>query len=90
MGKKEAFYIALEKALHNYLKAKLQLETSEISKERISELLHKKEVNTEIISSFIAVLDDCDFARYSPVTSGMMEEEYSKAKEIITKLDKQL
>jgi len=27
LGKKEAFYIALEKALHNYLKAKLQIET---------------------------------------------------------------
>jgi len=90
LGKKEAFYIALEKALHNYLKAKLQLETSEISKERISELLHKKEVNADTIARFIAVLDDCDLARYSPVTSGMMEEEFSKAKEVITKLDKQL
>tara|TARA_B100000809_G_scaffold266892_2_gene332632 strand:- start:5016 stop:6800 length:1785 start_codon:yes stop_codon:yes gene_type:complete len=90
LGKKEAFYIALEKALLNYLKAKLQMETSEISKERISELLHKKEVNVETITSFITVLDDCDLARYSPVTSGMMEEEYRKAKEVITKLDKQL
>lgn len=90
LGKKEAFYIALEKALHNYLKAKLQLETSEISKERISELLHTKEVDTETISSFIAVLNDCDFARYAPAISGMMEEKYAKAKEVITKLDKQL
>ena len=90
LGKKEAFYIALEKALHNYLKAKLQLETSEISKEHIAELLNTKKVNEETISSFIGVLDDCDLARYSPVTSGMMEEEYRKAKEVITKLDKQL
>lgn len=90
LGKKDAFYIALEKALHNYLKAKLQLETSEISKERISELLQKKGVDSVIISNFIGVLNDCDFARYSPVTSGMMEEEYGKAKEVITKLDKQL
>lgn len=90
LGKKEAFYIALEKALHNYLKAKLQLETSEISKEHIAELLNAKKVNEETISSFIGVLDDCDLARYSPVTSGMMEEEYRKAKEVITKLDKQL
>src|SRR5690606_6036609 len=33
LGEKEAFYIALEKALHNYLKAKLHIETSELSKE---------------------------------------------------------
>jgi len=90
LGVKEAFYIALEKALHNYLKAKLHIETSEISKERITELLDKKGVNREIISSFITVLDDCDFARYAPVTDVMMNEEYDKAKEVITKLDKQL
>ena len=90
LGKKEEFYIALEKALHNYLKAKLQIETSEISKERISELLSSKGVDAEVIKSFIAVLDDCDFARYAPVTNVMMEEEYHKAKEVITKIDKQL
>ena len=43
-----------------------------------------------MIKSFIAVLDDCDFARYSPVTDVMMEEEFKKAKEVITKIDKQL
>lgn len=90
IGKKEEFYIALEKALHNYLKAKLQIETSEISKERIVELLTKRGVDTEVTKSFIAVLDDCDFARYAPVTNVTMEEEYNKAKEVITKIDKQL
>lgn len=90
LGKKEAFYIALEKALHNYLKAKLQIETSEISKERIAELLTEKGVSDESITGFIAVLDDCDFARYAPVTSVMMNEEFAKAKEVIAKLDKQL
>ena len=36
LGQKETFYIALEKALHNYLKAKIQIETSEFSKEKNS------------------------------------------------------
>ena len=35
LGQKEAFYIALEKALHNYLKAKLHIETSDLSKDKI-------------------------------------------------------
>ena len=39
---KEPFYIALEKALHNFLKAKLKIETSEMSKEKISEILIDK------------------------------------------------
>ena len=35
LGNKESFYNALERALHNYLKAKLNIETSEFSKDKI-------------------------------------------------------
>ena len=90
LGKKEAFYIALEKALHNYLKAKLQVETSDISKDRIVKILGEKDVDQDVVSDFIQVLNDCDFARYAPVTAVMMNEEFDKAKEVIAKLDKQL
>lgn len=90
LGKKEAFYIALEKALHNYLKAKLQVETSDISKDKIVKILAEKGVVPGVVSDFIQVLDDCDFARYAPVTDVMMNEEFDKAKEVIAKLDKQL
>jgi len=86
----EQFYIALEKALHNYLKAKLQVETSDISKEKISTLLQKRKVDTNDINDFIKVLDDCDYARYTPTTNIMMQEEYDKARTIIAKIDKQL
>jgi len=90
LGTKEAFYIALEKALHNYLKAKLTVETAEISKEHIKNLLLEKNIPNDIINNFIKVLDDCDFARYAPVTNLMMKEEYEKAKKVIAKLDKEL
>ena len=90
LGKKEAFYIALEKALHNYLKAKLQIETSEISRENIIEILQSKNIDEETINSFIDVLNDCDFARYTPITEVMMHDEFEKAKQVITALDKQL
>jgi len=90
LGKKEAFYIALEKALHNYLKAKLQIETSEISRDNIIEILNSKNIEAETTNDFIDVLNDCDLARYSPITEVMMNDEYEKAKEVITALDKQL
>ncbi|MDP3358192.1 MAG: BatD family protein [Lutibacter sp.] len=90
LGKKEAFYIALEKALHNFLKAKLQIETSEISKEKIAELLQNKGVDANTIKEFITVLNDCDFARYTPTTDVMMKNEYEKTVEILTEIDKQL
>jgi len=90
LGKKAAFYIALEKALHNFLKAKLQVETSDISKEKIEEILKDKGVDKITIKEFIDVLNDCDFARFTPTTNVMMEQEYHKAKDVITKIDKQL
>jgi len=90
LGNKEAFYIALEKALHNFLKAKLHVETSDISKDRITEILEKKQVEIAVIKDFIAVLNDCDFARYSPFTEVEMQREYERAKEILVKLDKKL
>ena len=90
LGNKEEFYIALEKALHNYLKAKLQIETSDISRDNIKDLLHSKNVDEATITIFIEVLNDCDFARYTPITEVMMNDEFEKAKEVITALDKQL
>ncbi len=90
LGNKEPFYIALEKALHNYLKAKLQVETSEISKEKISNLLQKRQVDKAFTTTFIKVLDDCDFARYTPTSNLQMEQEYNNAVDVITNLDKQL
>jgi len=90
LGNHEAFYVALEKALHNFLKAKLHVETSDISKEKISEILQQKSVDISTINAFLEVLKDCDFARYTPTTSVMMKQEFEKAKEVITKIDKYL
>ena len=90
LGNKDQFYIALEKALHNYLKAKLRVETFDISKEKIREILQKRNVEFNDIEDFIKVLDDCDYARYSPATNVMMQDEYSKARTVIAKIDKQL
>ena len=90
LGQKEAFYEALERALHNYLKAKLSIETSDISRDKISEILADKNVDTVTISQFTDVLKDCDFARYTPITNVEMKQEYEKAKQVITQLDKQL
>ncbi|AUC16249.1 BatD protein [Tenacibaculum sp. SZ-18] len=90
LGNKEPFYEALERALHNYLKAKLKVETSEISREKISQLLEDKNVNSNSIDEFIGVLKDCDFARYTPITNLQMNQEYEKAKQVITQIDKQL
>jgi hypothetical protein len=87
---KEPFYIALEKALHNFLKAKLNLETSEMSKDKIRELLASKNVNSETVASFITLTENCEFARYAPTSSVAIQQDYDKAVAILSDLEKQI
>ena len=90
LGKKEAFYEALERALHNYLKAKLGIETADISGDKITEILKNKNINSTTINEFIEVLKQSDFARYTPISNSEMKEEFERAKQVIVELDKQL
>jgi len=87
---KEAFYVALEKGLHNYLKAKLKIETSEFSKDKIETLLNEKKVDEKTIDNFIRLLKNCEMARYSPFSEVEMQQDYEGASEVISYLDKQL
>jgi len=89
LSKKEAFYIALEKALHNYLKAKLHIETSDLSKDRISTLLAEKQVDAQTILDFNDILKNCELARYTPITNVEMQQDYEKSAKTISLIDKQ-
>ena len=89
LGKKEAFYEALEKALHNYLKAKLHIETSELSKDRIQSLLLERDVETNVVHDFLAIFENCELARYTPITNVTMQADYEKAAKTISLIDKQ-
>jgi hypothetical protein len=90
LRKKEAFYESLERALHNYLKAKLRIVTSEFSKDRITSLLKGKKVEINLIKEFVALLSDCEAARYAPTTSVRMQEDFDRASKLISRMDKQL
>src|SRR5690606_10387303 len=51
---REQFYITLERAMHNFLKAKLAMETSDMSKQNIRELLHERGAEADTIADFIS------------------------------------
>lgn len=90
LGQKETFYESLERALHNYLKAKLNIETSDFNKERIDGLLNERQVQQPVISDFISILENCELARYTPITQVTMENDYEKAAKTISLIDKQM
>lgn len=90
LGQKEAFYVALEKALHNYLKAKLNIETSDFNKEKIKTLLLERHVNPDVVKEFISILESCELARYTPITQVTMQNDYDKSARTISQIDKQI
>jgi hypothetical protein len=90
LGNKEPFYVALEKSLHNFLKAKLKIETSEMSKEKIKEILADKKAQNDTIAHFIELTENCEQARYAPSSSVAMQHDYDKAVLVISELEKQI
>lgn len=90
LGQKEAFYVALEKALHNYLKATLHIETSEFSKEKIENLLIEKQVNKQSVIDFVELLKNCELARYTPINQVEMNNDFEKSAKTISIIDKEL
>jgi hypothetical protein len=90
INNKEPFYVALEKAMHNFLKAKLHIETSEMSKDNIKELLLTRNANPVAVDDFIALTENCEIARYAPSSSATIQKDYNKAVSIISDLEKQI
>jgi hypothetical protein len=90
LGNKVPFYLAIEKALHNFLKAKLNIETSEMDKENIQLLLLQKNASQESVANFINTMKSAEFARYSPSSDDTMKTDFEKAVESISLLEKEL
>ncbi|MDG1031241.1 MAG: BatD family protein [Flavobacteriaceae bacterium] len=87
---KDMFYVALEKALHNFLKSKLFIETSDYSKEKISRLLYSKDIEKESLELFIKLIENCEFARFTPASDVEINNDYENAVKVITKMDKEI
>ena len=83
-----AFYEELYKALLGFISDKLNIPSSELSKDRISETLAEGGVDTAHIRTFIGILDACEFARYAPSAGNeAMTAHYNSALEVISSID---
>jgi hypothetical protein len=90
INNKEPFYVALEKAMHNFLKAKLHIETSDMSKSNIQQLLASRNANAQTIIDFINLTENCELARFAQSSSASIQQDFDKAVEIISDLEKQI
>lgn len=84
-----AFYDEVMRALLGYAGDKLSLPQGELSKDNVIGKLAQRGVDQSVVDAFIAVLSDCEFARYAPVdNSGMAKEKvYQQVSDVITQMD---
>ncbi len=83
------FYEALEKCLHNFLKAKLKVETSEMTKDNLGDILLQKQVTQETLDQLLKLIQNAEMARYASFSENDIQTDYNFAVECITNIDKQ-
>lgn len=83
-----AFYEELHKAMIGFISDKLNMPVTELNKENISARLSDGGVNDETIDGFVSLIDNCEFARYSPSGSSEdMRTNYDNAVSLISEID---
>ena len=85
---KAGFYDEVLKALWGYLGDKLSMPVSELSKDNIAVKLAQCQVAQEVIDECIALVGECEFARYAPSLSHLSEEQiYDKVDALMDSLE---
>ena len=84
-----AFYDEVMRALLGYAGDKLSLPTNELTKDNVIAKLTERGVEQGVVDSFIAVLSDCEFARYAPASDTNLAKEriYQQASDVITQMN---
>lgn len=84
----EHFYDEMLLALWGYLGDKLRMPTSELSRENVAETLRGHGVAEDISQRVIALIDDCEYAKYAPsAAGGNMTSVYDSATSLINELE---
>ena len=84
----DRFYDEMLAALWGYLGDKLKMPTSELTRENVSGKLEEAAIPADVVSRMIALLDECEFAKYAPAAQkGNMQPVYDEGVEVINSLE---
>lgn len=87
-GDRERFYDEMLVALWGYVGAKLNIPASELNRQNVAERLADAGASQEVIDSFVAVLDDCEFAKYAPGSGeNELKTVYDRGTDVINSLE---
>lgn len=87
-GDSEHFYDEMLSALWGYVSDKLKLPTSELNRENVSGQMASRGLDESHIKTFIDLIDDCEFEKYSPSSARKdMKEVYDQGVNVINGLE---
>ncbi len=86
-NREQPFYEEMLKALWGYMSDKLNIPVANLTKDNIREELLKRSVDAEHINRFIEIISECEYAQYSPSSSGQMTEIYNWAVKLLSKFE---
>lgn len=90
-GQADRFYEEIGKALWEYLSHKMNIETSELSREMVLEQLEQRKAPEEDRSELLRILEDSEFSRFAPSSEKSdMNLLYRDAAKLIRKLENSL
>jgi hypothetical protein len=90
-GDADRFYEEIGKALWGYLSHKMDIETSELSREVVVEQLDGQQVSEEARIELLRILEDSEFSRFAPTSERSdMNQLYRDAAKLIRKLESSL
>lgn len=84
------FYESLYKGLFNYFSDKLNISFSHLNTDIISEKLVEKNIDQTIISKTQQIINDCEMARFAPLSSVNNSVLLEKAKETTNEIEQNL
>ena len=83
-----AFYEALSKAIWSYFSEKMNIPYSEISRDKIEDLLIEKEIELSLRQTLSSILEQCEIARFAAVSSqNDLSVIYENTANLLTKID---
>ena len=83
-----AFYEELHKALLGYVSDKFAMDAGELNRDNIVERLQSEGVSASLAEDYAKLLDECEYARYSPDTGhDAMNVHFENAVAVISAID---
>ncbi|MBI5219424.1 MAG: protein BatD [Bacteroidia bacterium] len=88
---KTQFYNETLKALWGYMGDKLSIPVADLSRDTAASHLEKHQVETDLISKVMALIENCEYAHFAPSSEAyQMDKIYTEASNIISDLENKL